>query len=74
MGTNDKARAMHAARAIAKSVVDTVKEAGPQGAPESSIYLAMSEQGCTQEQYQTLISVMCEAGMIRRSNNCLYVG
>lgn len=71
-GTNDKDRAAYAARKIAEAIRDAVREAGEQGAPESSIYLALSEQGCTPEQYQAIIGAMIELDMLRRKGNCLY--
>lgn len=69
----DTQQARDTLRAITDAIVETVKEAGPQGAPSSAVFLALQETGCSAAQYETLISTLCELGLIKRSAHTLYV-
>lgn len=57
---------------IANAIVDTVAETGDIGAPATSIYLAMSEHGCTFAQYEAFIGALCDAGKLRRDGGMLF--
>ena len=68
----NKEAAKAAIQRIARALIATVVEAGPQGAPSSAIFLAFQQGGCTAAQYETIVSTMCELGLIRRSAHTLY--
>jgi hypothetical protein len=59
--TNEQIRLV---RMIADGIVDTVREAGPLGAPSGPMYLAMQEQGCTLSQYQSIMGALVRAGRL----------
>ena len=60
-----------AAVAVLKAVVETIREAGPQGAPRSSLFLALQTQGCSIETYQGIENALIAANVARRENDCL---
>lgn len=59
-------------RAIARTVVDTVRESGVDGAPESLVHNALQQIGATHSQCCQLIDVLIEAGQLRRRYHRLY--
>lgn len=58
--------------AIANAIVETVREAGPEGAPASFLFIALQENGCTIEQFETIMSVLVEAGKLTRRDNLYF--
>jgi hypothetical protein len=62
-----KAEAQRTLLAIWAAIVETVREVEPDGAPATSIYLAMMGHGCTFEQFETIMSALVEAGRLRKS-------
>ncbi len=58
-----------AIRMIADAIIDAVKAAGPLGAPGGIIYAALMAHGCTLDQFNTLMSVLTQAGKLRRSGD-----
>ena len=69
----DKQLLITATLALANMVIETVREAGPQGAPETSIYLALQEHGCTQEQYTVFIETLITLRKLKRVNHTLFI-
>lgn len=70
MGTN---KAIEAIMRIAAAICETVAAEGSNGAPESSVYLAMQAGlGCTRAQYDQFVGALIEAGRLRRSGNLLF--
>ena len=57
-------------RRIALAVVEA--SSGEHGCAESTIYIALMEMGCTIDQFETLISALCESGALRRESHRLY--
>ncbi len=54
---------------IADSIVDTVKETGPSGAPGGHIYAALMAHGCTLAQYEGIMSGLIQAKKLLK--NCI---
>jgi hypothetical protein len=67
-----EAKARKALQQIALAIRDTVKEAGPMGAPSGHLYAAMMATGCTLDQYQQIIAIMVRKGMIRQQGDLLF--
>jgi hypothetical protein len=53
-------------RMIADAIIDSVKAAGPLGAPGGVIYAALMAQGCTLAQYEQLMAGLVQAGKLTR--------
>ncbi len=60
--------------AVLAAIVSTVKEAGPEGAPNGPMYLAFMEAGGSIDQWNRIIEVLCERKILRQSNHVLYYG
>lgn len=67
----DKAAAIKFLQRIAGAIVDTCREAGPLGAPESMIHLALQQQGATPDVCRQIIGALTACGKLRRSGDCL---
>ena len=59
-------------RALARAVCETVAECGPLGAPSGAVYAALMAYGCSLSQYESLVSTMVTAGMLRKEGQTLY--
>lgn len=57
---------------VSQIVIDAVREAGPDGVPESIVFLALENHGCTLKQWEQISSILIDAGRIRRENFRLY--
>jgi hypothetical protein len=53
-------------RMIADAIIDSVKAAGPLGAPGGVIYAALMAEGCTLSQYEQIMSGLVRAGKLTR--------
>ena len=60
-------------RALARAIYETVEAAGPQGAPESPIYMAMEQRGIPFNSTRQLVDGLIRAGYITRQHNVLRV-
>ena len=69
-----KVEAQRAILAICAAIIETVKEAGPEGAPGTSLYLALMEHGCTLVQFQQIMDALVEAGKLRQEGHLYYAG
>jgi len=58
--------------AVIAAVFDTIKEVGPQGAPEGPLYAALMGHGCTLSQFQSIVGILVRAGKVRQSGHVLY--
>ena len=63
-----------AVRYVAGAIMETVKDAGPLGAPGGVIYAALSAQGCTLQQYEGIMGGLVRAGMLRRDGDLYIAG
>jgi len=62
-----------AIRAIADAIVDAVKAAGPTGAPGGVLYAALMAQGCTYNQFTSLMSALVSAGKLTKDGHVYHV-
>lgn len=53
-------------KVIAEAVIETVKEAGPQGAPAGVLYAALMTTGMNLEQFERLMGILVEVGKVRK--------
>lgn len=51
---------------IADSIIESVKAAGKGGAPGGVIYAALMQQGCTLNQYESLMAGLVRAGKLEK--------
>jgi hypothetical protein len=61
-----------ALRKVVTAVLDTIREAGPLGAPGGVIYAALMHVGCTLEQYEQLMGALVRSGRVRREGECYF--
>lgn len=58
---------------ILRAVYETVREAGIEGAPCSSIYMALQDKlNISLETYTKMENMLIEANLVRKANHCLY--
>lgn len=57
---------------VAHAILETIKEAGDEGAPSGVVYLACSEMGMSLHQYEQIIEGFMSLGAIERRNHVLY--
>ena len=63
-----------ALKLIVTSVVDTVRESGDMGAPSGPMYAALMSQGCTLNQYQSLMGALVRTGKLRQEGDLYFIG
>lgn len=63
---------LKALKAVADAIIETVRGAGPFGAPGGHIYAALMAQGCTLHQYEQIMSGLVRAGKLRKSGECYF--
>ena len=56
-------------RMIADAVIDSVKAAGPLGAPGGVIYAALMAHGCTLGQFEQIMSALVATGKLTRDGH-----
>ena len=59
---------------IVQAVRDAVKVAGPMGCPEGTLYAALMAQGCTLQQFESLIRGMVNANILAKRGKLLFLG
>jgi hypothetical protein len=62
-----------ALRLVVGAVLDAVKVAMPRGAPGGILYAALMEQGCTINQYDSLMSALVRHGKLRRDGDLYFI-
>lgn len=65
---NDQQR--NAVRAIARAVVSATIEGGQMGAPGGVMYAALMAQGCSYQQFISLMGSLQNLGLIEKSGEC----
>lgn len=63
----EKQRQVEALRALADSIIEAVKAAGPSGAPAGPLYAALMACGMTLDQFETIMNVLVRVGKLRKS-------
>ena len=57
---------------ICNAIIESVKAAGPLGAPGGVIYSALMAQGCTLGQFEAIMGAMVSAGKLRRESHLYF--
>ena len=65
-------RAMDILHLVAQAVLGTIEEAGPAGAPEGPLYMALMGRGCSLETFQAIMGGLEDAGKIKRLGHVAY--
>jgi hypothetical protein len=67
----DKQR--EALRLVVGAVLDAVKAAMPRGAPGGIIYAALMDQGCSLNQYTSLMAALVRNGKLRQDGDLYFI-
>lgn len=59
---------------ILGAVVETVREAGPTGAPGGHIYAALMHVGVTLDQYERIMAELVRAELVVKRGQCYFPG
>lgn len=59
-------------QAFSSAIIETVQEAGAQGAPEGPMYAAFMSYGIDLNTFNQLVDYCVRSGKIRRSGNVLF--
>ncbi len=62
-----------ALRQIAAAIIESVKAAGPLGAPGGVLYAALMAQGCTLHQFEQIMGGMVRAGKLTKRGDCYHL-
>lgn len=57
---------------VAVAIYDTIKEAGPNGAPAGGLYAALMERGASLESFEKLMAMLVSTGRVRKSGHVYY--
>lgn len=68
---SDKQR--EALRLVVAATLDAVKAAMPKGAPGGIIYAGLMEQGCTLNQYTSLMAALVRTGKLRQDGELYFI-
>jgi hypothetical protein len=64
---------MDAQMAIALALLETIKEAGENGAPSGPMYMAVQEKlGLSLDDYQAMMRAIVKTGMVKHEAHCYY--
>ena len=58
-----------ALKMIADAIVDSVKAAGPLGAPAGTLYADLMAQGCTLDQFEKLMGALVAIGKLTKNGH-----
>ncbi len=64
----------HVVLMIVDAVIESVKVAGPLGAPAGVMYAALMSQGCTLDQFNQLTGALVGMGKLRRQGDLFFLG
>ncbi len=62
-----------ALRQLAAAIIESVKAAGPLGAPGGVMYAALMAQGCTLNQFESIMGGMVRAGKLTKRGDCYHL-
>ena len=57
---------------IVSAITETIKEAGELGAPGGVLYAALMSQGCTLNQFESIIGALVRLGRITKDGDCYH--
>jgi hypothetical protein len=61
-------------KVILEAILESVKIAGPIGAPGGHIYAALMAVGFTFDQYNQIMSGMVKSGYLTKKGECYHIG
>lgn len=70
MSTQMNPSQIAAAQRIGLVVLESIQEAGNLGAPAGVLYAALASQGCTLNQFQSLMAPLEAKGFVTRESDC----
>lgn len=59
-------------RRVANAIVETIEKEGADGAPASSLYLALQQHGASLQTFEMMMNALVAAGRVRREGDCYY--
>jgi len=59
-----------AVQKLGSAVLEAIEHSGDLGAPSGVMYAALSSQGCTLQQYQSLMGSMKRRGLVSEEGDC----
>lgn len=69
MATHDQKMAL---AALCNAFLESVKEAGPQGAPAGPLYAAAMTHGLSLEHFEAIMGALVKAGKLRKSGHLYF--
>ncbi len=60
-------------RMISDAIVESVKAAGPLGAPAGVMYAALMQHGCTLDQFNQFTGALVSCGKLRRQGDLFFI-
>jgi len=63
---------LKALKSICDAVIDSVKLAGPLGAPAGPLYAALMAHGCSERQFESLMAGLVRANKLRKSGHLYF--
>jgi hypothetical protein len=69
--TTEQAKAL---RMICDAVIESVKVAGPLGAPAGTLYAALMTHGATLEQFESLMAGLVKIGKLTKQGHLYFAG
>ena len=57
---------------VVKAVLETIREMGKDGAPSGVLFAALQTQGCTLNQFQSLMGALERAGKVALKYDCYF--
>lgn len=61
-----------ALKQICDAVIDTVKQSGPMGAPGGILYAGLMAQGCSLNQFESIMGGLVRAGKLTKQGECYH--
>jgi hypothetical protein len=68
--TTDQLKAL---KALGDAIIESVRLAGPLGAPGGHLYAALMAHGIDLDQFNQIMSGLCKAGMLQKRGECYHV-
>jgi hypothetical protein len=65
MSTNKTDDQLRAVALVTRAVVETVRESGDHGASASVLYAGLMSKGCSESQFDSIVSLLCKIGALR---------
>ena len=61
-----------ALKRILDAIIETVKESGPMGAPGGILYAGLMAQGCSLNQFESIMGGLVRAGKLTKQGECYH--